>query len=107
MSRVGANSKRTKGSPSYDSLALLLPAVMQVRWFPKLNSLSRHGSTVGKTGGQMMRRVLISVLAGVTLMCVAWAATPAEAVISPSPLDCSIENGGCTPLSGVGSLIFG
>ncbi len=54
-----------------------------------------------------MRKVLISVLAGVTLMCVAWAATPAEAVISPSPLDCSIENGGCTPLSGVGSLIFG
>src|SRR6266545_1805844 len=62
---------------------------------------------MGRTGGQAMRKVLISVLAGVTLMCVAWAATPAEAVISPSPLDCSIENGGCTPLSGVGSLIFG
>ncbi len=54
-----------------------------------------------------MRKVLISVLAGVTLMCGAWAATPAEAVISPSPLDCNITGGGCTPLSGVGSLIFG
>src|SRR6266508_6868479 len=62
---------------------------------------------MGRTGAQAIRKVLISVLAGVTLMCVAWAATPAEAVISPSPLDCSIENGGCTPLSGVGSLIFG
>ncbi len=55
----------------------------------------------------MMRKVLISILIGVPLMCGAWAATPAEAVISPSPLDCSITGGGCTPLSGVGSLIFG
>ncbi len=54
-----------------------------------------------------MRKVVISVVAGVTLMCVAWAATPAEAVISPSPLDCSIADGACAPLSGVGSLIFG
>ncbi len=55
----------------------------------------------------MMRRVLISVLAGVTLMCGAWAATPAEAVISPSPLDCNITGGACSPLTGVGSLTFG
>src|SRR6266511_3526718 len=55
----------------------------------------------------MMRKVLISILIGVPLMCGAWAATPAESVISPSPLDCSITGGGCTPLSGVGSLIFG
>ncbi len=55
----------------------------------------------------MMRKVLISALAGVTLMCGAWAATPAEAVISPSPLDCNITGGACAPLTGVGSLIFG
>ena len=55
----------------------------------------------------MMRKVLISILIGVPLMCGAWAATPAEAVISPSPLDCNITNGACSPLTGVGSLIFG
>ncbi len=54
-----------------------------------------------------MRNVLISILTGVSLMCGAWAATPAEAVISPSPLDCNITNGACSPLTGVGSLIFG
>jgi len=42
----------------------------------------------------------------IVLLGGAWTAGPAEAVISPSPLDCSIVGSSCTSLSGVGQLLF-
>jgi hypothetical protein len=48
----------------------------------------------------------LAVIAAFVLLAIG-AVVPAEAtVISPSPLDCSINNGACSPLSGVGSLLF-
>jgi PEP-CTERM motif len=55
---------------------------------------------------EMSSRIIV-VPALVTLAFCLSLFSPAEAlVISPSPLDCSINNGACSPLSGVGSLSF-